>query len=279
MQEYSRDNPVYTKDVYACADPRHRLRVRVISEFAWHSLFAHNLFIRPSAAELRGFEPDFTVIALPSVKAKESVSAPMAQVRGSRHADRPPPVDPRAASVDATLSEAWSAPPPGMDPMDHDDDGMPTEQQRMKARIGLDLRQDRDIRAKIEEPLQHLLRIADRDGDADLRKALIEGREHLGHVIGADGPDLQMPGGEIAHRAEQIGGFRLRAEQALRDPEEIGAELAKPDLAAVAMQQLDAEIALERADLGAEGRLAEPEGGGSGGKAAMSGDGVKGAEL
>ncbi len=60
MQEYSRANPVYTKDVFACADPRHRLSVRVISEFAWHSLFAHNLFIRPSAAELRGFEPDFT---------------------------------------------------------------------------------------------------------------------------------------------------------------------------------------------------------------------------
>jgi phosphoenolpyruvate carboxykinase (ATP) len=69
MQEYARANPVYTKDVFACADPRHRLRVRVISEFAWHSLFAHNLFIRPSADELRGFEPDFTVMAMPSVKA------------------------------------------------------------------------------------------------------------------------------------------------------------------------------------------------------------------
>jgi len=69
MQEYARANPVYTKDVFACADPRHRLRVRVVSEFAWHSLFAHNLFIRPGADDLRGFEPDFTVMALPSVKA------------------------------------------------------------------------------------------------------------------------------------------------------------------------------------------------------------------
>ena len=69
MQDYARSNPVYTKDVVACADPRHRLRVRVVTEFAWHSLFAHNLFIRPNADELLGFEPDFTVMALPSVKA------------------------------------------------------------------------------------------------------------------------------------------------------------------------------------------------------------------
>jgi len=73
MQDYARSHEVYTQDVTACADPRHRLRVRVISEFAWHSLFARNLFIRPNADELMGFEPDFTVIALPSVKADPAV--------------------------------------------------------------------------------------------------------------------------------------------------------------------------------------------------------------
>ncbi len=69
MREFIDTHPVYTQDVFACADPRFRLRVRVISELAWHSLFAHNLFIRPTADELMGFEPDFTVISLPSVKA------------------------------------------------------------------------------------------------------------------------------------------------------------------------------------------------------------------
>jgi phosphoenolpyruvate carboxykinase (ATP) len=68
MQEFSRSHEVYTQDVFACADPRYRLRVRVITEFAWHSLFARNLFIRPTADELLGFEPDFTVMALPSIK-------------------------------------------------------------------------------------------------------------------------------------------------------------------------------------------------------------------
>src|SRR5437879_5459312 len=69
MQEYIDTHAVYTQDVFACADPRFRLRVRVISELAWHSLFARNLFIRPNADELLSFEPDFTVISLPSVKA------------------------------------------------------------------------------------------------------------------------------------------------------------------------------------------------------------------
>ncbi|TME67656.1 MAG: phosphoenolpyruvate carboxykinase (ATP), partial [Chloroflexi bacterium] len=69
MEEFVQTQPVYTQDVFACADPRFRLRVRVITEMAWHSLFARNLFIRPNAEEHLSFEPDFTVIALPSLKA------------------------------------------------------------------------------------------------------------------------------------------------------------------------------------------------------------------
>ena len=69
MQEFIDSHEVYTQDVFACADLRYRLKVRVVSELAWHSLFARNLFIRPSAEELLNFEPDFTVISLPSVKA------------------------------------------------------------------------------------------------------------------------------------------------------------------------------------------------------------------
>ena len=69
MQEFIATHDVFTQDVFACADPRYRLRVRVITELAWHSLFARNLFIRPNADELMDFEPDFTVIALPSLKA------------------------------------------------------------------------------------------------------------------------------------------------------------------------------------------------------------------
>ncbi len=69
MQEFIATRDVFTQDVYACADPRYRLRVRVITEMAWHSLFARNLFIRPAPDDLVSYEPDFTVIALPSMKA------------------------------------------------------------------------------------------------------------------------------------------------------------------------------------------------------------------
>jgi phosphoenolpyruvate carboxykinase (ATP) len=70
MQEFIATHDVYTQDVFACADPRYRLRVRVITELAWHSLFTRNLFIRPNADDLMSFVPDFTVIALPSLKAE-----------------------------------------------------------------------------------------------------------------------------------------------------------------------------------------------------------------
>ncbi|HXM71750.1 MAG TPA: phosphoenolpyruvate carboxykinase (ATP) [Candidatus Dormibacteraeota bacterium] len=73
MEEFCAAHDVFTQDVFACADPRHRLRVRVITERAWHSLFARNLFIRPNGDELMSFEPDFTVISLPSVKADPKV--------------------------------------------------------------------------------------------------------------------------------------------------------------------------------------------------------------
>jgi phosphoenolpyruvate carboxykinase (ATP) len=69
MLDYAAHNQVYVQDVFACADPRYRLRVRIITELAWHSLFAHNLFIRPGLRDRPGFEPDFTVISLPSVTA------------------------------------------------------------------------------------------------------------------------------------------------------------------------------------------------------------------
>ncbi|HEX6487643.1 MAG TPA: phosphoenolpyruvate carboxykinase (ATP) [Candidatus Dormibacteraeota bacterium] len=73
MVRFCEAHPVYVKDVFACADPEHRLRVRVVTEYAWHSLFVHNLFIRPKPGELDGFAPDFTVMSLPSVKADPAV--------------------------------------------------------------------------------------------------------------------------------------------------------------------------------------------------------------
>jgi phosphoenolpyruvate carboxykinase (ATP) len=59
---------LFVQDLFAAADPTERMKVRVFSEFAWHSLFIRNLLIRPSAEELAGFAPSLTIIDLPSFR-------------------------------------------------------------------------------------------------------------------------------------------------------------------------------------------------------------------
>ena len=56
---------VYVVDAYAGADPRYRLNVQVMTELAWHALFARQLFRRPPREDLADFEPEWTVISVP----------------------------------------------------------------------------------------------------------------------------------------------------------------------------------------------------------------------
>ncbi len=72
MFEHMQDKQLYVQDLFVGADPEYRLSVRVITETAWANLFARNLFIRPSEEELRNFEPNFTVVDVPSFKADPS---------------------------------------------------------------------------------------------------------------------------------------------------------------------------------------------------------------
>jgi len=60
---------LFVQDLYGGSQPEHRVRVRVINELAWHNLFIRTLLVRPAAAELAGFEPEFTIIDLPSFQA------------------------------------------------------------------------------------------------------------------------------------------------------------------------------------------------------------------
>ncbi len=66
---YFQGKNAFVQNAYAGADPAHRLSVRIITETAWHNLFARNMFIRVPDEELVGFEPDFTVIQAPSFHA------------------------------------------------------------------------------------------------------------------------------------------------------------------------------------------------------------------
>jgi|SRR5271157_619119 len=70
LQGYLQGRDVFVQDCFGGADPDYRLPVRIITEYAWHGLFARNMFIKPqSAEEYRRHTPEFTVIAAPGFKA------------------------------------------------------------------------------------------------------------------------------------------------------------------------------------------------------------------
>ncbi len=60
---------LFVQDLYGGADPAHRVKARVVTEYAWHSLFIRNLLIRPSAEEVLANEADLTIVDLPSFRA------------------------------------------------------------------------------------------------------------------------------------------------------------------------------------------------------------------
>jgi len=69
VQAYAQDVEFFVQDCYAGADPDYRLKVRIITERAWQSLFARNMFITiDDQDELKQFIPDFTVITVPDFK-------------------------------------------------------------------------------------------------------------------------------------------------------------------------------------------------------------------
>ncbi|MBV8523974.1 MAG: phosphoenolpyruvate carboxykinase [Acetobacteraceae bacterium] len=73
VQAYLQGQELYTQDLYAGADPARRLRVRLVTPGAWHALFARNMFIRPSEAELNGFQPDYVILHAPRFQADPAI--------------------------------------------------------------------------------------------------------------------------------------------------------------------------------------------------------------
>lgn len=71
MAAYLRGKTVFVQDCFAGADIRHRQAVRVVTEYAWHSLFARNMFIQlpRDRQQIKNFVPDFTVLHCPNFHA------------------------------------------------------------------------------------------------------------------------------------------------------------------------------------------------------------------
>jgi phosphoenolpyruvate carboxykinase (ATP) len=69
MASYLQGKDVFVQDLFCGADTEYRLPVRIITQYAWHSLFARNMFIIPTREEQETFEPEFVVIDCPGFHA------------------------------------------------------------------------------------------------------------------------------------------------------------------------------------------------------------------
>src|SRR3954468_21984685 len=67
--EHAKGKHLFAQDLYGGADPGHRVKVRVFTELAWHSLFIRTMLIRPPVGDLRSFTADMTIIDLPTFRA------------------------------------------------------------------------------------------------------------------------------------------------------------------------------------------------------------------
>lgn len=64
---------IFVRDSYACADDNYKLNIRVINEYPWSNMFAHNMFLRPTDQELVGFTPEWIVVNAPGFMADAAI--------------------------------------------------------------------------------------------------------------------------------------------------------------------------------------------------------------
>ncbi|MGL4976210.1 MAG: phosphoenolpyruvate carboxykinase, partial [Bosea sp. (in: a-proteobacteria)] len=67
--KHAEGKDLFAQDLYGGADPANRVKARVFTEYAWHSLFIRNLLRRPAQEELAAFMPEMTIVDLPSFRA------------------------------------------------------------------------------------------------------------------------------------------------------------------------------------------------------------------
>ena len=66
--EYSKNKKIYIHDLFGGADRKNSLPVTIMTEFAWHGLFARHLLVRPTESELQNYKSEFTIINFPHLK-------------------------------------------------------------------------------------------------------------------------------------------------------------------------------------------------------------------
>ncbi|MBN34741.1 MAG: phosphoenolpyruvate carboxykinase (ATP) [Rhodospirillaceae bacterium] len=79
MLAYYQGRDAYVQDLYGGADPDFRVKVRVVTEQAWHNLFASHLLIVPPKDDRHDFAPDFTIIQAPGFLADPEIDGSRSQ--------------------------------------------------------------------------------------------------------------------------------------------------------------------------------------------------------
>ncbi len=104
MVAYLSERDLYVQDLYAGADRRYRLGVRVVTESPWHALFARNMFLLPRRFpeddEAERFQPGFTVVHAPHFQAEPERDGTRSEVFV-------------ASASPAGLSSSWAPSTPG----------------------------------------------------------------------------------------------------------------------------------------------------------------------
>ena len=77
---YLQGKDLFVQDCFAGADPQYQLPIRVITETAWHNLFARNMFIQARPEELVAHTPQFTVLNAPSFHADPEVDGTRSEI-------------------------------------------------------------------------------------------------------------------------------------------------------------------------------------------------------
>ena len=81
MLAYIQGKDLYVEDCYASADEKHKIGIRVVTENAWHTLFARNMFRRyENDEELAKHKTDFTIIQMPNFHADREVDCTNSEV-------------------------------------------------------------------------------------------------------------------------------------------------------------------------------------------------------
>jgi phosphoenolpyruvate carboxykinase (ATP) len=67
--DHARGRELFAQDLYGGADPAHRVKARVFTEYAWHAMFIRTMLIEPARGDLDSFVPDLTILDFPSFQA------------------------------------------------------------------------------------------------------------------------------------------------------------------------------------------------------------------